>query len=131
MRCIERLGDDNPILGARLEFAPRNQMLRIWFDGFIADVALPDDLGWAGIFWKGWGWGLPSRRDPGPVAQRRQRHRELLADFSKGYVRYFVLFRDGGDGFCPDFLVEFGPLIAHGDGWHDQDREPASSRVSY
>ena len=118
MRCVDRIGNDNPILGSRLEFSSRDQMLRIWFDGFIADVALPDDLGWAGIIGKGWGWGFPSRRDPGPVAQRRQRHRELLAGFSKGNVRYAVALRNRGDGFYPDFLVELGPLIADSDAWH-------------
>jgi hypothetical protein len=112
MRHVERLGNHNPILGPGFELPSGDEMLRIRLNGFIADVALSDDLCRAEIFGKWRTRGLPSCSDPGPVAQRWQRHCEFLADFSKGNVRYAVAFRHGSDGFCPDFLVELGPLIA-------------------
>src|SRR5467141_2087636 len=102
MRHVECLGHHNPILGPRFELPSGDEMLWIRLNGFIADVALPDDLCRARIFGKWRSRELLSCSDLGPIAQRWQRHSEFSADLSKGNVRYTVAFRDGGNGFYPD-----------------------------
>lgn len=94
LRRVERFGNDDLIVGLRLEFPSGDEMLRIGLNRYIADMALPDYLCRAGILGKRRGRGFPSCSDPGPVTQRRERHRELPADFSNGDVRYTVALRD-------------------------------------
>ena len=105
MRSIERFGDHNPILGLCFELASDDEMLRIGLNGFIADVALPDDLCRAGIFGKRRSREFFSCGDLGPIAQRRQRYCEFSADLSECDVRYAVAFRNRGDCFYLGFFV--------------------------
>ena len=82
MGPIERFGDHNPVLGLYFELPSDDEMLRIGLHGFIADVALPDDLYRTGMFGKWWSRKFLSSSDLGPIPQRRQRHCEFSADLS-------------------------------------------------
>src|SRR5687767_7196143 len=93
-------------------------MLRVGLDRFVADVAFPCDLGRTGIPGELRRRRLLSRGYLCPIAKRRQRHRELPADFSERNVRDSVALGDRRNRLRPNFLVKLGALIAKGDVWH-------------
>ena len=70
MRHIERFGNHNPILGPGFELPSGDKMLRIGLNGFIADVAMPDDFRRAGICGKRWSRELLAGSELGPISQR-------------------------------------------------------------